>query len=82
LFPWIYTRDVNLPGPGSENIVFRSWQVPWQTPIGPGVANAHQMRMETQPTFAPHLIGVDGLGGLLFLPMTTSPLTDNPFSNG
>jgi hypothetical protein len=63
LFPWFYRRKA-LPGPGSNNIAFETLALPEFTPIGPGIANHHQFQLLTRPTLAPHMIGVQGLGGL------------------
>lgn len=64
LFPWLYARR-SLPGPGSGNIAFETLALPEFTPIGAGVANQQQFRTLTPATYVPHLIGVQGIGGLI-----------------
>jgi hypothetical protein len=54
-----------LPGPGSENIAFLTLALQRQTPIGAGNANLYQLIVEAPATYVPHVIGVQGVGGLL-----------------
>lgn len=64
LFPWLYSRRP-LPGPGSGNIAYLNLALQEQTPIGAGIANARQFIFTTPLTYQPHLIGIQGLGGLV-----------------
>ena len=61
---YIYARKP-LPGPGSENLAFTELLLQEQTPIGAGNANHFQLRTYTSPTYVPHVIGIQGLGGLI-----------------
>ena len=63
-----------LPGPGAENLAFLTLALPEFTPIGPGNANRFQL-LNLQPvTYIPHLIGVQGIGGLLSGQIYGTPL--------
>lgn len=64
IFPWRYSVR-SLPGPGAQNVAFLNEALPCQTPIGPGIANRRQFYFQTPATLAPHLIGIQGLGGLI-----------------
>jgi hypothetical protein len=63
-----------LPGPGSENLAFLDLLLQEQTPIGAGQANQMQFIFTTPATYVPHVIGVNGIGGLLSGQFYGSPL--------
>lgn len=75
IWPWIYQAK-KLPGPGVENTAYLSEYLSPQTPIGPGIANRRQYWFQTPTTFAPHLIGVQGIGGLIHGQFYGTPLVD------
>lgn len=75
VFPWFYQAKT-LPGPGVQNTAFLSeWLQPY-TPIGPGIANRRQFYFQTPLTIQPHLIGVQGIGGLISGQFVGTQLTD------
>lgn len=81
IFPWKYTRR-ELPGPGSENIAYETLALPFFTPIGPGISNASQLYNNTGAGFISHVIGINGLGGLISGQMYSTSLADVPNIDG
>ena len=75
IFPWVYSYR-SLPGPGVENAAYLNEALPFQTPIGPGVANARQWWWQVPLAYQDHLIGVQGIGGLIHGQVYGTPLTD------
>lgn len=67
-WPWTYARNSQvtgrLPGPGSGNLVYTTLGLPFETPIGDGNANLSQWIFQMSVEWAPHLVGLQGLGGL------------------
>jgi len=75
LFPWLYAPRP-LPEPGVENYAFLSEYLNPQTPIGAGIANRRQYWFQTPTTIVSHVIGVQGIGGLIHGQFVGTPLTD------
>lgn len=73
LWPFTYLRKL-LPGPGSGNLAFQQEALPEFTPIGPGIANRMQFATMTPATYVPHVIGIQGIGGLQNGQLFGSPL--------
>lgn len=62
VFPWLYER-MALPGPGSENIAYKTQILNLQTAIGPATANNAQLRTRVPTSYVPLARGLQGIGG-------------------
>ena len=73
--PWTLFRRP-IPTPGSENLAFATWAIPYQSPIDYAIPNHRTFQFQEPLVVSNHLTGLVGPGGYeVTYPYTSTPLT-------